>query len=68
MFLIFVCRCKSGKSSLKISNIELGYPVPGIPYYHFKAELELAEPSIIELEATVNGKASAACGSISWRQ
>ncbi len=43
-------------SSLKISSIELGHPVPGIPYYHFKAELELAQPSIIEVEASVNGE------------
>jgi len=39
---------------LTIKNIELGYPVPGIPFYHFRAELELAEPSIIEVEASVN--------------
>lgn len=41
---------------LTIQNIELGYPVPGIPFYHFRAELELAEPSIIEVEASVNGE------------
>lgn len=41
---------------LKIGKIELGYPCPGIPFYHFKAELELPRSSIIEIEATVNGK------------
>lgn len=41
---------------LKIEKIELGYPCPGIPFYHFKAELELPRSSIIEIEATVNGK------------
>lgn len=41
---------------LKIVKIELGYPCPGIPFYHFKAELELPRSSIIEIEATVNGK------------
>jgi hypothetical protein len=44
------------QNELKITSIELGYPVPGIPFYHFRAELELAEPSIIEVEAAVNGK------------
>jgi hypothetical protein len=44
------------QNMLKISNVELGYPVPGIPFYHFRADLELAESSIIEVEASVNGK------------
>lgn len=41
---------------LEIEKIELGYPSPGIPFYHFIAELELPRSSIIEIEATVNGK------------
>jgi len=41
--------------ALTIKDIELGYPCPGIPFYHFKAELELPESSIIEVEAAVNG-------------
>jgi hypothetical protein len=41
---------------LNIGKIELGYPSPGIPFYHFKAELELPEASIIEVEAAVDGK------------
>ena len=41
---------------LKIEKIELGYPCPGIPFYHFKAELELPRSSIIEIDASVNGK------------
>ncbi|MBA7526378.1 hypothetical protein ES705_18540 [subsurface metagenome] len=41
---------------LKIGKIELEYPCPGIPFYHFKAELELPRFSIIEIETTVNGK------------
>jgi len=45
-----------GGQNLNIREIELGYPSPGIPYYHFKAELELPESSIIEVEAAVNGK------------
>ena len=28
--------------NLNIKKIELGYPVPAIPFYHFIADLELA--------------------------
>jgi len=41
---------------LTIHKLELGYPCPAIPFYHFMAELELPQASIIEVEATVNGK------------
>jgi hypothetical protein len=41
---------------LTIHQIELGYPCPAIPFYHFLAELELPHASIIEVEAAVNGK------------
>ncbi|MDR1666083.1 MAG: hypothetical protein LBS03_00075 [Bacteroidales bacterium] len=41
---------------LKISGITLGYPHPAIPFYHFKADLELPEASMIEVEAVVDGK------------
>jgi hypothetical protein len=47
-------KSKEGKE-LKITKIELGYPCPGIPFYHFKANIELPESSIIEVEATVDG-------------
>jgi len=43
--------------TLRISHIELGYPHPAIPFYYLKADLELPEPSIIEVEAVINGKA-----------
>ena len=47
---------KSGEGKeLNVAKIELGYPCPGIPFYHFKAELELPESSIIEVEAAVDG-------------
>ena len=46
----------SATKELKIKKIELGYPHPRIPFYHFKAELELPKPSIIEVKAEVNGK------------
>jgi hypothetical protein len=42
--------------SLTVKNIELGYPVPGIPFYHFRADLDLPQSSIIEVEASVDGK------------
>lgn len=41
---------------LKITSIKLDYPMPGIPFYHCKATVELPYPSIIEVEMTVNGK------------
>jgi len=41
---------------LTIKNIELGYPCPGIPFYHLKADIELPQSSIIEVEAAVDGK------------
>jgi len=44
------------KKQLKIDKIELDYPSPAIPFYHFKAELDLPQASIIEVEASVNGK------------
>jgi hypothetical protein len=44
------------KDELKINGLELNYPCPAIPYYYLKAELELPNPSIIEVEVAVNGK------------
>jgi len=41
---------------LSVHKLELGYPCPAIPFYHFIAELELPYASIIEVEAAVNGK------------
>ncbi len=41
---------------LKITSVELGYPCPAIPFYHFIAEIELPQASIIEVEAVVNDK------------
>ena len=40
-------------TQVEISKLELGFPVPAIPFYHFVAELELSEPSIIEVEVSV---------------
>ena len=44
------------KDELKIKKVELGYPVPAIPYYHLSADIELPTPSIIEVEVAVDGK------------
>jgi len=66
LFIVFTITMKCGSSifaqkpksgmELNVTRIELGYPVPGIPFYHFMAELELPQASIIEVEAAVNGK------------
>jgi hypothetical protein len=45
-----------GNKQLTIKNIELGYPCPGIPFYHLRADIELPQSSIIEVEAAVDGK------------
>ncbi len=55
ILIIFIGKV-NGQEKFSIKHIELGYPTPGIPFYHFKAELELPHSSIIEVEATVNGK------------
>jgi len=61
-FLLFVCfstlgLAKESKSKeLVLHELKLDYPCPAIPFYHFIAELELPQASIIEAEAIVNGK------------
>ncbi|MDR1097974.1 MAG: hypothetical protein LBL57_07580 [Tannerella sp.] len=63
-FLLLLCfwgfalpsQAKDHPANLKISSLELGYPHPAIPFYHFKAGLELPEASMIEVEAVVNGE------------
>ena len=54
--LIFLVGNSNAAEKLNIKHIELGYPTPGIPFYHFKAELELPYSSLIEVKVTVNGK------------
>lgn len=49
-------QAKEKQGKLTIESMELGYPVPAIPFYHFIAQLNLPEASIIEVEAAVNGK------------
>ena len=56
LFAFFDTNAKENKNQLNITSIELGAPEPAIPFYHFIAEIELAEPSIIEVQAEVNGK------------
>lgn len=55
-FLIGGVSAKNSSKELNISSIKLGFPVPAIPFYHFIADLELPQPSIIEVQAEVNGK------------
>ncbi len=60
LFFLFTVALSFGKGSkdgkLKIHKIELGYPNPAIPFYHFIVEAELPRASMIEVEAAVNGK------------
>ncbi len=57
-FFVFIkIDAKEVSKELNIKHIELGAPVPAIPFYHFVADLELPAPSIIEVHAEVNGKA-----------
>ncbi|VAW23362.1 hypothetical protein MNBD_BACTEROID01-2524 [hydrothermal vent metagenome] len=57
LFALIVLGSKvQAKETLVVKHIELGYPCPAIPFYHFSADLELPEPSIIEVQAVVNGK------------
>jgi hypothetical protein len=56
LFAFFEINAKEVTKELNIKHIELGAPEPAIPFYHFIAEIELADPSIIEVQAEVNGK------------
>jgi len=59
-FFFFISMASSAKGTktgkLKVNKMELGYPCPAIPFYHFIAELELPESSVIEVETLVNDK------------
>jgi len=41
---------------LNVVKLEINYPVPAIPYYHVKADIELPQSSMIEVEMAVDGK------------
>ena len=41
---------------LNIVQMEMNFPVPAIPYYHIKADIELPQSSMIEVEMVVDGK------------
>jgi hypothetical protein len=56
IFSCFNSVAKEVSKELNIKHIELGSPVPALPFYHFIADLELPAPSIIEVHAEVNGK------------
>ncbi len=60
LLVLFVTVASSANSPkdklLTIQKLELSYPCPAIPFYNFLAELELPHPSMIEVEAVVNGK------------
>jgi hypothetical protein len=58
--LLFITALGFGKGDknkeLIIHKLELGYPCPAIPFYHFIAEIQLPQASIIEVETAVNNK------------
>ena len=41
---------------LNVVKLEMKYPVPAIPYYHLKADIELSQSSMIDVEVAVDGK------------
>lgn len=41
---------------LSVARLDINFPVPAIPYYHIKADLDLPSASMIEVEMLVNGK------------
>ncbi|MDX1618862.1 MAG: hypothetical protein R3224_08760 [Balneolaceae bacterium] len=45
-----------GAQDLDIRQAEIGYPVPAVPFYHFKVNVDLPHPSIIQVEAAVDGE------------
>jgi hypothetical protein len=59
ILLLIACCCMAGgvhAAPLKITHIELGRPVPSVPFYHIRASLELPRASYMEAEMSVNGK------------
>jgi hypothetical protein len=54
-FTLSAQKSKEGKE-LTVAKIEFGYPCPGIPFYNLKADIELPQSSIIEVEAAIDGK------------
>ncbi len=59
LFFVLVVATATARTprELKVNALELGQPVPAIPFYHIKMALELPEQSYMEAEMTVNGKA-----------
>lgn len=55
-FMMWIVSAKENKEQLNITSIKMGLPEPAIPFYNFIAEIDLPEPSIIEVQAEVNGK------------
>jgi len=39
---------------IKIKELQLEFPKPAIPFYHFKMRLDLPHPSIIEVKVIIN--------------
>ena len=41
---------------LNVVKLDINYPAPAIPYYHIKADIQLPNSSMIEVEMAVDGK------------
>ncbi|MDQ3623117.1 MAG: hypothetical protein M3463_11595, partial [Verrucomicrobiota bacterium] len=39
-----------------LGKVTLEHPNPAFPYYHFRAEVEISQPALMEAFATINGK------------
>lgn len=43
-------------AELQLKAARLGCPTPSFPYYHFRADLRLPQPSMLEVEASIDGQ------------
>lgn len=56
LFLFLNTKAKNDSKSAKITHMELGYPAPAIPFYHFIAHVELSDSCFVEVETMVDEK------------
>jgi hypothetical protein len=57
VIIVLVCMGMTTQArDIKINSVELGQPVPSIPFYHIRVAMELPERSFMEAEMSVNGK------------
>jgi hypothetical protein len=56
LFAATLAFSQNASEELIVRSIDFGYPQPGIPFYHCKATVALTQPSIIEVEMSIDGK------------